>query len=313
MEEDKKGERVLISFDYAIKLLLRDKAHFDILEGFLSELLMREVSLKSIGESESNREYPKDKQNRVDILVEDVSGEIMLIELQFETELDYLHRMLFGTSKAVTGRMVQGMKYKEVSKIYSINIVYFDLGQGSDYVYHGKTSFTGMHNRDELRLSEVQRQTFGKEMAGDIYPEYYILKVNNFDDITKDTLDEWIYMLKNNAVKDEFKARGLQKAREVLDRNNLTPEERKAYDYAMEMRSKDLSDVSSARDEGIAKGRKEGLEEGRIEREEFKKELEKKRAELEKEREKFEKEHEKFEKERAGLLAEITRLKQNGQ
>ncbi|MDR1340022.1 MAG: Rpn family recombination-promoting nuclease/putative transposase [Prevotellaceae bacterium] len=296
MEQGKKGERVLISFDYAIKLLLRDKANFDILEGFLSELLMREVSLKSIGESESNKEYPKDKQNRVDILAEDVSGEIMLIDLQFEAELDYLHRMLFGTSKAVSERMVQGMKYKEVSKIYSINIVYFDLGQGSDYVYHGKTSFTGLHNRDELRLSEVQRQTFGKATAGDLYPEYYILKVNNFDDITKDTLDEWIYMLKNNIVKDEFKARGLQKAREVLDRNNLTPEERKAYDYAMEMRSKDLSDVSSARDEGKAEGRKEGLEEGReegrIEREELKKELEKR------------------DRERENLLAEIARLKQ---
>jgi predicted transposase/invertase (TIGR01784 family) len=265
MAQSKKGERVLVSFDYAIKQLLRSKANFEILEGFLSELLMRNVSVKNIGESESNRESLKDKQNKADILVEDESGEIILIELQFETELDYLHRMLFGTSKAVTERMVQGARYKEVKKIYSVNIVYFDLGKGSDYIYHGKTHFTGLHKNDELRLSEVQRRTFGKAVAGDIYPEYYILKVNNFNDIAKDALDEWIYVLKNNAVKDEFKAKGLEKAREVLDRNNLTPEEQKAYDYMIEMRSKDLSAVSSARDEGEIAGEVKGIEKAKAE------------------------------------------------
>jgi hypothetical protein len=91
--------------------------------------------------------------------------------------MDYLHRMLYGTSKTITERMVQGAKYLEVKKIYSINIVYFDLGQDDDYVYHGKTHFTGLYKKDELRLSKSQCETFGKETAGDVYPEYYILKV----------------------------------------------------------------------------------------------------------------------------------------
>jgi predicted transposase/invertase (TIGR01784 family) len=295
--EDKKDERVVISFDYAIKLLLRDKSNFEVLEGFLSEVLMRDVTVKSIGESESNKEDANDKSNKVDILVEDISGEIMLIELQFRQELDYLYRMLFGTSKAVTERMHQGMKYKEVKKIYSINIVYFDLGEGNDYVYHGKTRFTGLHTNDELRLSEDEREVFGKEFVGDIYPEYYILKVKKFDDVTNDTLDEWIYMLKYNAVKGEFKAKGLQKAREVLDRNNLSPAERRAYDHMMEMRSSDWSAIATAEHKGKKEGRKEGREEGREEREKLTKELEKEREERKKERE--------------SLLAEIAKLKQN--
>ncbi|MDR1556760.1 MAG: Rpn family recombination-promoting nuclease/putative transposase, partial [Tannerellaceae bacterium] len=197
MKERKKGERVLISFDYALKRLLRNKANYEVLEGFLSELLMRDLSVKAIGESESNREHAKDKYNKVDILVEAASGEILLIELQFTPEIDFLHRMLYGTSKTITERMVLGAKYLEVKKIYSINIVYFDLGQGRDYVYHGRTHFTGLHMKDELRLSKAQRDAFGRETAGDIYPEYYILKVNSFDDVAKDTLDEWIYFLKH--------------------------------------------------------------------------------------------------------------------
>ncbi|MDR1556436.1 MAG: Rpn family recombination-promoting nuclease/putative transposase [Tannerellaceae bacterium] len=296
MKEWKKGERVLISFDYALKRLLRNKANYEVLEGFLSELLMRDLSVKAIGESESNREHAKDKYNKVDILVEAESGEILLIELQFTPEIDFLHRMLYGTSKTITERMVLGAKYLEVKKIYSINIVYFDLGQGKDYVYHGRTHFTGLHIKDELCLSKAQRKAFGRETAEDIYPEYYILKVNSFDDVAKDTLDEWIYFLKHSVIKDEFKARGLDKAREVLALGNLTPEERKAYDYMKDQRSKDLSMIASSRLEGKIEGR----EEGRIEREKLAEELEKEREAREKLAGKYE-----------ILLAEIARLKQN--
>jgi predicted transposase/invertase (TIGR01784 family) len=275
-----KNERVLISFDYALKRLLRNKANYAILEGFLSELLMRDIVVKSIGESESNKEHARDKYNRVDVLVEDASGEILLIELQFSIEMDFLHRMLYGVSKSLTERIVQGEDYLKVKKIYSINIVYFDLGQGEDYVYHGKTHFRGLHRHDELQLSKAQRETFGKETAGDIYPEYYILKINNFDDVAKDTLDEWIYFFKHNAIKDEFKAKGLDKAREVLDRDKLSPEERRTYDYVQMQRSHDLSMIASSKLEGRVEGREEGRAEGRAEREKLAKELETALAEL---------------------------------
>ncbi|MDR2448526.1 MAG: Rpn family recombination-promoting nuclease/putative transposase [Prevotellaceae bacterium] len=314
-----KNERVLISFDYALKRLLRNKANYVVLEGFLSELLMRDVVVKSIGEGESNKEHARDKYNRVDVLVEDVTGEVLLIELQFSIEMDFLHRMLYGVSKSLTERMVQGEEYMEVRKIYSINIVYFDLGQGEDYVYHGKTRFTGLHRHDELRLSEAQRKTFGKEAAGDIYPEYYILKINNFDDVAKDTLDEWIYFFKHNAIKDEFRAKGLDKAREVLDRDKLTPEERQTYDFLQAQRSHDLSMIASSKLEGRMEGIAEGREEGRREREKLAKEREKfaeereklakKHEELAKEREKLAKKHEELAKELEAALAELARLR----
>jgi predicted transposase/invertase (TIGR01784 family) len=312
MAQYKPNELVLISFDYALKRLLRNKVNYEVLEGFLSELLMRDITVKNIGESESNKEDARDKQNRVDILVEDKSGEILIIELQFNIEMDFLYRMLFGVSKAITDRMVQGAEYVEVKKVYSINIVYFDLGQGADYVYHGKTHFTGLHQHDELQLSPKQRETFDKELAGDIYPEYYILKVNNFDDVAKDTLDEWIYFLKHNAVRDEFTAKGLKKACEVLDQTKLTPEERSAYEYLQNIRSHELSMIASSkhegREEGRIEGREEGREEGRIEREKLVKDLEREREERERERE----EREKLAKEHEAVLVELARLKTRG-
>jgi hypothetical protein len=68
-----------VSFDWAIKRLLRNKANYEVVEGFLSELLEQPVRITGISESESNRTYPDDKSNHVDAVVEDAKGEIILI------------------------------------------------------------------------------------------------------------------------------------------------------------------------------------------------------------------------------------------
>ncbi|MCI5146902.1 MAG: hypothetical protein D3923_15615, partial [Candidatus Electrothrix sp. AR3] len=91
--------RRLISFDWAMKKLLRSIANFEILEGFLSELLNDDISILEILESESNKENVLDKFNRVDLKVKNQDDEIIIIEVQYELELDYLQRILFGTSK----------------------------------------------------------------------------------------------------------------------------------------------------------------------------------------------------------------------
>jgi predicted transposase/invertase (TIGR01784 family) len=250
-----------VSFDWAIKRLLRNKANYEVVEGFLSELLEQPVRITDISESESNRTYPDDKSNHVDAVVEDAKGEIILIELQFIMEIDYFHRMLFGTGKTIVEHMFQGDMYMKVRKVYSINIVYFDLGQGTDYVYHGKTHFEGLHDHDILRLSEKQREILGGiETAGDIYPEYYILKINRFNDVAKDTLDEWIYFLKHDRIKDGFKAKGLKKAGEVMDYYKLSPAEKADFDYERKIKSHSLSQIASAKDEGRLEVKKEYAE-----------------------------------------------------
>jgi hypothetical protein len=66
--------------------------------------------------------------------------------------------MLFGASKLITNYLKEGEAYGNVKKIYSINIVYFDLGQGNDYIYYGKTDFMGIHQQDTLQLSKAQKQ-----------------------------------------------------------------------------------------------------------------------------------------------------------
>jgi hypothetical protein len=252
----------LIRFDWAMKKLLRHKANFSILEGFLSELLRFDVKIESILESEGNQQDEYDKYNRVDILVRSQNDELLLVEVQNDSEIDYFHRMLYGVSKLVTEYIKEGEPYGTIKKIYSINIVYFGLGQGKDYVYEYKGEFVGLHKKDILLPTTLQKQDFRVEKVSDIFPKYFILKVNNFDDIAKDTFDEWVYFLKNSEVKDSFKAKGLDVAKEKMRYENLDDEDKKMYDRFQENRRIENSVSYTAKQERNIEIAKNAISEG---------------------------------------------------
>jgi predicted transposase/invertase (TIGR01784 family) len=254
------NKNIHIRFDWAIKKLLRQKANFEILEGFLSELLRDDVKIVEILESESNKTSAIDKQNRVDVLVKNSLGELVLIEVQNEREHDYFHRMAYGTSKLITQYLSEGEPYSEVKKVYSINIVYFNLGQGDDYIYEGKTQFVGLHKKDLLGLSENQIQKYGINEIASIFPTYFVLKLNSFDDIARDTLDEWIYFLKNNEIKDSFKAKGIQKAKEMLRIDSLPQADKEDYDAFVKEQRIRQNEIESAVFEEQLKTKKERQE-----------------------------------------------------
>jgi predicted transposase/invertase (TIGR01784 family) len=262
----------LVRFDWAMKKLLRHKANFDILEGFLSELLGEDIAIQQILDSESNKETEDDRFNRVDILVENSKGELVIIEVQNSKEYDYFHRMLYGTSKAIAEHIKEKQAYANVKKVISITIAYFDLGQGEDYVYHGTTVFKGIHKQDILTLGSQQVELYEKNNIDEIYPEYWVIKVEQFDDQVKDKLDEWIYFLKNEEIKSDFSAKGLQEANERLDAMKLEAQEAQAYkrylknlrDIASEQHTKmaDAEFLEKAIQQGIEQGIEQGIQQG---------------------------------------------------
>ena len=231
----------LIRFDWAIKKLLRDKANFSILEGFLTVLLNEPIKIDRILESESNKETESDRHNRVDILVRNQKDEFIIIEVQNSKEYDYFHRMIYGTSKVISEYIEQGEPYSNVKKVISITIAYFDLGQGKDYVYHGTNVFYGIHEDDVLTLADKQQELYEKQAVHEIFPEYWIIKADKFDNEVEDRLDEWIYFLKNSKIQDDFTAPGLKEAKEKLDQLRMSEEERLEYKQYL----KRLMDIAS--------------------------------------------------------------------
>ncbi|MDR1595075.1 MAG: Rpn family recombination-promoting nuclease/putative transposase [Prevotellaceae bacterium] len=225
MSSKKEEERIFVSFDYALKRLLRDKANYDVLEGFLSELLSYDVKIKDIVDVKN----AGGKHNEVEILAENEKGELLVVKLFFPSELDYLYRMLYDTSETLVEQAEIGRWHCEMRKVISISIDSVDFEEDQDYIYYGNAVFSGIHAHDELQLDGIQSRKYNKKRPAEIYPEYYVLKVKNFDDIVNDSLDEWIYFFKYNSIKDEFTAKGLAKAREVLLYDKLTPEEQAEY------------------------------------------------------------------------------------
>ena len=263
-----------ISFDWFIKKLLRNKGSFVVLEGFLSVLLEKQIKIQSILESESNQENSDQKFNRVDLLVEDENNEKIIVEVQNDHEIDYFQRMQFGTAKVVTEYTKSGNEYRTVPKVFSINIVYFGLGQGKGYIYKGTTVFTNLNNKkDVLKLTKRQQELFETKEVSGIFPIYYILRVNKFDEEVTTPLKEWISFLKTGLIPDSYTAQGLSEAREVLRVDSLSEEDRKAYFRYLDSLSLSKSVLWSSHvigfDEGekvgLAKGRAEGRAEGRTE------------------------------------------------
>ena len=255
----------MISFDWAMKRLLRNKANFEVLEGFLSELLRRAIIVKSIGEGEGNASKDSEKTNRVDILVEADGNELVIVELQYFGEAEYFHRILYGVSRAITDHLMKGWPYAHVRKVYSVSIVYFDLGTGDDYVYHGFTEFKGLHTQTPLRLNPDQQTLYAKTFPGDLYPEYYLIKLGKFNDVARNTLDEWVYYLKNNRIEEGFTAQGMGKAREILAYDNLSEQEKARYQHEIEMRLLSDSEIRTSHHQGKLEGKAEGLIEGKAE------------------------------------------------
>ena len=251
-----------VSFDWAAKNILRDKANFSILEGLCTVLLKEPVHIIELLESESNQTDKDDKFNRVDIKAKNSKDEIILVEIQFTRELYYLERILYGVAKTITEHIHLGDKYDQVKKVYSLSILYFDLGKGEDYIYHGQTHFVGLTKHDELQVTAKEKNVINMKSPKEVFPEYYLIRVNAFDKIAENHLEEWMTYLKDGVIAEDTTAPGLKEAKRILDYMNMSKPEQLAYDEHINAIMIQNDVISTAMTEGRAEGRAEGLAEG---------------------------------------------------
>ena len=80
-----------------------------------------------------------------------------------------------------------------------------------------------------LKLSPFQKETFKVDTVSQLYPEYYILRVNDFDKWSKVPLEQWINFLNTGEIPDDADAPGLCEAREHLKLDRLSKDELIAY------------------------------------------------------------------------------------
>lgn len=259
------AENHFIRFDWAIKHLLRDKANFDVLEGFLTVLLGEDIHIVELLESESNQADEEDKFNRVDIKALNSEGHIIIIEVQLTSHYSFMKRVLYGTCKAVTEHIAVGDNYGNVKKVYSISILYCDFGRGDDYVYHGVTTFLGVHTKTPLIVKERVKETVIPVLPETVFPEYYVLRIYNFDKTPESQLDEWMRYLKTGNINPDTTTPGLQAARKKLQYLKMSRKERAAYEAHLYDSISASESSFYEREEGRAEGMARGLAQGRAE------------------------------------------------
>ena len=177
-------------------------------------------------------------------------------------EADYLERILYGVAKTITEHIDKGQPYRNITKVYSISILYFDLGKGTDYLYHGQNRFIGVHTKDSLEITRREKNALVGRKPEEIFPEYILIRVNQFNQVAVTPLEEWMAYLKQGVIRPDTTAPGLQEAREKLRYYSMSDQERHAYDAHLDAMLIENDVLSTARREGLYDGRQEGLAEG---------------------------------------------------
>ena len=249
-----------IRFDWAMKRLLRDKANFGVIEGLLTTLLDEKIRIVDLLEEKEGLEEEYIKYTRMNLFAENSCGELWLFVIQND-ECTYFQSLLLGVSDLAEKYIRLTKGYENINRVYGVNIVFYNgrHGAGKDTVYHGTTEFRGIHDNDILQLSPFQREKFKVDTVSQLYPEYYILRVNDFDKWSKVPLNQWIYFLNTGEIPDDADAPGLAEARELLNVDSLSKEEKRAYYRHLDNVVILRDNITTERAEGRAEGRVEGI------------------------------------------------------
>jgi predicted transposase/invertase (TIGR01784 family) len=250
------NNKPLVSFDYAIKYLLKDKGDYAIVEGFISALLRtkgyKDVKIVALLESESNKEDSKSKRSLADLIVEDEDHHKYIIEIERNLKDSFIHKSCFNTSRLIVDNLAQREDYTEIIKIFHISLLYFPIGNG--VIYHGKTIIHEIETNEKLSV-HMKNQETGKEFdATDILPEYFYISVPLFNDRLEREIDEWLHVMKYDEVPKNYHSPYMAQVAEKLNILKMTQEERANYSYYQKKVYNDRDELQAAEARGKAEG-----------------------------------------------------------
>ena len=257
----------LVSFDYAIKYLLRDKGDYSIVEGFISALLKtigyNDIKIITVLESESNKEDGKSKRSLADVIVEDKDKNKYIIEIERNVKDSFIHKACFNTSRLIVDNLAQRVDYTQIVKVFHISLLYFPIGKGS--IYHGKTIIHEIETSEKLSVHIKNQETNEVFDATDILPEYFFISVPQFNDRLDKEIDEWLHVMKYDEVPPNYQSPYMKQVTEKLTVLKMTPEERANYIYYQKKVHNDRDELQAAINRGREEGEAIGIEKGKAE------------------------------------------------
>ncbi|WP_341761029.1 PD-(D/E)XK nuclease family transposase [Candidatus Tisiphia endosymbiont of Thecophora atra] len=256
------NDKPLISFDYAIKYLLKDKGDYAVVEGFISALLKtkgyKDVKIVALLETESNKEDSKSKRSLADVIVEDEDHHKYIIEIE-RNEIErnvkdsFIHKACFNTSRLIVDNLAQREDYTQIIKIFHISLLYFPIGNGNGVIYHGKTIIHEIETNERLNVHIKNMETFEVFDATDILPEYFYISVPLFNDRLEKEIDDWLHVMKYDEVPPNYHSPYMRQVADKLNILKMTKEERANYSYYQKKLYNDRDELQAAEARGAAR------------------------------------------------------------
>ena len=251
-------DKPLVSFDYAIKYLLKDKGDYGIVEGFISALLKtrgyKDIKIIALLETESNKEDSKSKRSLADVIVEDEDQRKYIIEIERSVKDSFIHKSLFNTSRLIVDNLAQREDYTDIIKVFHISLLYFPIGNNKGAIYHGKTIIHEIDSHEKLAVQIRNLETGQTFDATDIMPEYFFISIPLFNDQLEREIDDWLHIMKYDEVPSHYHSPYMVQVAEKLSILKMTAEERANYSYYRKKLHNDRDELAAAQ----AKGREEG-------------------------------------------------------
>ena len=122
----------------------------------------------------------------------------------------------------------------------------------------------GVHTGDLLQVTTKEKDAIVRRLPSEIFPEYFLIRLNEFDKVAVTPLEEWLDYLKNGHIRPDTTAPGLAEARQKLIYYNMDAAEREAYDRHVDAIMIQNDVLGTAKLEGLLEGRAEGRAEGEM-------------------------------------------------
>ena len=259
-----------LKIDFAFKQLFGNEQNQKITIVFLNAILKKtgrnQVKEVLFVKQELGGEYADDKQSRLDILVKTQTGELINVEVQLTNQYNMIKRTLYYWSMLYEGQMQKGQGYESLLSTITINICTFTLFD------HTENYHSSFHLYEDSSLDRLPKE--------DDVLEVHFIEMNKFlqawranllDPLT-DILARWLLLLgmvdaRKSEVYNEIykeleelamKDENLLQAFSVWENMSQTPETVHAY----QSRLKYMLDEEAKIIDTLAKGKKEGFEEG---------------------------------------------------
>jgi predicted transposase/invertase (TIGR01784 family) len=258
-KKQKANNKPLVSFDYAIKYLLKDKGEYEIVEGFISALLKsqgyKDVKIIALLDAESNKEDSKNKRSLADLIVEDEEHQKYIVEIERNVKDSFIHKACFNTSRLIVDHLAERMDYTDIVKVFHISLLYFPVGNGA--IHHGQTVIREIETKERLTVHIKDPKTKEIIDATDILPEYFFISVPLFNDRLEKEMDDWLYVLKYDAIPETFHSPYMKKVADKLSLLKMTPAEREGYSHYLKKLYNDRDELQAAEARGETRAREE--------------------------------------------------------